>query len=193
MKVQDEVDDFVLRWPVESFKQRAAALLNERSESQWTDRVEWFLEDTFVSDTARERFQEKSKLSTTPVKDPWATLASQASPSDTSKPVLADNARFLADLLRRANSFHHPSLRRPYYSERRTGSHPRALGLRASIMEFSQLVRDLDGRGYFAMRLGIDCTDDPDPIDPAHVVETQSGRPGLWPIEVGPGLYLRRA
>lgn len=181
MKVQDEVDDFVLRWPVESFKQRAATLLNERSESQWTDRVECFLEDTFVNDTARERFQEKSKLC---VKDPWTVPVSQASPWDTSKPALADNARFLADLLKRADSFHHPGVRRPYYSERRTGSHPRALGLRASILEFRQLVHDLDGRGYFAMRLGIDCPDDPDLIDPVHVVEMQSGRPGLWPIEV---------
>lgn len=181
--MQDEVDDFVLRWPVESFKQRAATLLNERNEPQWTDRVEWFLEDTFVSDVARERFQEKSRLRPTPVNDPWAAPPSPA-PRDPSKPVLADNARFLADLLKRADTYQHPGLRRPYYSERRTGLHPRALGVRASIVEFRQLIRDLDNRGYFAMRLGIDCTDDPDPIDPVHVVEMQSGRPGLWPIDV---------
>lgn len=184
MKVQDEFDDFVLRWPRESFKQRAAVLLNERDESEWTDRVEWFLEDTFVSDTARERFQQKSKLRPTPVKDPWATPPAQAAPWDESKPALADNARFLADLLKRADSFQHPGLRRPYYSERRAGSHPHALGLRSSIVEFHQLIRDLDSRGYFAMRLGIDCADDPDPIDPVQVVEMQSGRTGLWPIDV---------
>lgn len=182
--MQDEVDDFVLRWPRESFKQRAAILLNERKESGWTDRVEWFLEDSFVSDTARERFQEKSKVRPTPVKDPWATPHVEAAPWDTGKPALAEDARFLADLLKRADSFHHPGVRRPYYSERRTGSHPLALGLRASVMEFHHLIRDLDSRGYFAMRLGIDCSDDLDPIDPVHVVEMQSGRPGLWPIDV---------
>ena len=181
--MQDEVDDFVLRWPLESFKQRAATLLNERNEPDWKDRVEWFLEDTFVSDAARERFQDKSKLRPPSVKDPWAAPA-PAAPWDAGKPVLADDARFLADLLKRADSFHHPGLRRPYYSERRTGSHPRALGLRASIVEFRQLIRDLDSRGYLAMRLGIDCADDPDPIDPVHVVEMQSGRLGLWPINV---------
>lgn len=182
--MQGEVDDFVLRWPRESFKQRAATLLNERNESGWTDRVECFLEDTFTSDTARVRFQEKSKVRPIPIKDPWASPPTEAAPREAGTFVLADNARFLADLLKRADSFVHPGVRRPYYTERRTGSHPRALGLRASVLEFHQLIRDLDSRGYFAMRLGIDCTDEPDPIDPVHVVEMQSGRPGLWPIDV---------
>ena len=178
----DELDDYVLRVPRDLFKQQLADLLNNRTQNGWPDRVELFLEDSFTTQTAVERFKNAARPAPVSM-DAWATRPAAASPATpANRAALSPDARVLADILRDADAFPHPGTRLPYYSERKTASGPGALDLRYVVSEYVRLIDDLTARGYLAQQLGVDCPDDHETPPASDIVAAQAGRDDLWPI-----------
>lgn len=167
-------EDYVLRWPVDLFKQELAALLNQRDGlDRWGERCELLLADAFALDTPRETFVDLSDSG-----GGWGAPTS-SSPSN----QLTRQQRWLAELLRRADHLPIQGERRLYFSERKAGGGAGLLAVATAVSEFSRLVHGLQDRGYFEQRFGKDCVDDPTDVDPAEIIRAQLPRDGLWPLD----------
>lgn len=172
-----EVQDHVLRWPRERFRQRLAALINVQQQhiSGWGEEVELFLDDAFEGNRPLESFRAASSSLVVNVFD--------APRSPTTQPPISPGRRYLIDLLRAADSFPYEVQRRPYRSQRdqAPGATP-PLSQSAVVARFTSLVIDLDERGYFERSFQKDCVDDPRTIDPSVVIEGEIGIRDLWPL-----------
>lgn len=171
-----EAEDHVLRWPRELFRRRLAALINAQQQFTpgWGEEVELFLDDAFESDQPVETFRSTSNI---PVVDPWGA----AEPA-TQTPI-PPGRRYLVDLLQAADSFPYEVQRRPYRSQRgQPGGTTTSISLPAVVARFTNLIIDLDKRGYFERSFQKDCVDDPRSIDPSVVIEEEIGVPDLWPL-----------
>lgn len=169
-------EDYALRWPVDLFKQELAALLNQRDALDgWGGRCDLLLADAFELDTPRETFAALRDSG-----GGWG-VPSLAAPFN----QLNRQQRWLANLLRRADTLPTQGNRRLYYSERKAGGGPGLLAVTTTASGFSRLVHSLQDRGYFEQRFGKDCVDDPTDVDPAEVIRAQLPREGLWPIDAG--------
>jgi hypothetical protein len=105
-------EDYVLRWPVDLFKQELAALLNQRDGlDRWGERCELLLADAFALDTPRETFVDLSDSG-----GGWGA-PTPSSPSN----QLTRQQRWLAELLRRTDQLPIQGERRLYFSERKAG------------------------------------------------------------------------
>lgn len=177
--------DYQLRWPRWLFAQECSRLLNQRARRDWDEACELLLEDAFVADVSGGPLSEFREVpaGSSDYDDPWASAPSSRSGTATSK--LTNRQDFLRKLLGNAGRLREDaSHRRPYWSQRKTGS-PGAPAKRVStVRQFVGLVRELDDRGYFEKRFGKDCVDDPSEVDPSAVIEHEIGVEGLWPLDV---------
>ncbi|MGH9262578.1 MAG: hypothetical protein ACRD08_22195, partial [Acidimicrobiales bacterium] len=75
--------------------------------------------------------------------------------------------------------------RRPYWTERRTGTAPR-LDASAVRTGLARVVEDLYDHGYFEQDMPRHCPDDRDSgVDPDEILTGRLGRAGLWPLRPG--------
>lgn len=152
--------DFELRWPAALFRSEAADLLNQRGLKDWRDRAELLLEDAFTGSGPLDEFRVQPE----------------------SFGTLDDRQKYLARLMRSADSFPGISERRPYWSERRSGVAPDTIPLSSAIREYIRIIDDLFRRGYFEREFEKDCVDDPSSVNPADVLRDALGVSNLWPL-----------
>lgn len=171
-----EAEDHILRWPRELFRRRLAALINAQQPFTpgWGEEVELFLDDAFESNRPFQTFRSAVSNSAANIWD---------APGSTTKTPIPPGRRYLVDLLQTADSFPHEVQRRPYRSQRgQPGGAATSISLPAAVARFTNLIIDLDERGYFERSFQKDCVDDPRSIDPSVVIEEEIGVPDLWPL-----------
>lgn len=156
--------DYELAWPRDLFVREAIALLNYQG-TDWRGHCGLLLEDAFVGLAPRNDFRQVARR----------PLSFNSSLGFLSQ--LVDNAAEL----REATTAQ--AQRRPYWSERRSGSPGTQASLQTAVRQFIDTVNQLEDRGYFENAFSKGCVEDPCEIDPSSLIEQAIGVPGLWPLE----------
>lgn len=176
-------EDYVLRWPIELFRTRLAALINGNLDGSigdgWDDKVELLLSDAFLSEQPVHDFRTAARQRQAG-QDPWST-----GPTPSRVSVEGGGRGFLVRMLRQADTFPHDLPRKPYRSQRRHRpdvTEATGISLGTAVSRFINLISELEARGYFERSFDKDCVDDPATTDPAELIEHEIGVPGLWPL-----------
>jgi hypothetical protein len=130
------------------------------SHSTYSSRVEWLLEEAFVSSTPVEDF----------------------------KAYLHGEYKFLEKLSERADTLREASAPRLYWPHRagsRTAAPRQPLTMDDVKRRFASLVSDFDRNGYLANVFPHQCVDEPyqGETDESGVIHERLGVPGLWPLQ----------
>jgi hypothetical protein len=160
--------DYEVAWPRDLIRDELGILINSEAQKDWSVRVDLLLRDAFSSSVPA---------------DDFASLADEGFGKRVNAPT--ERRKFLASILRLLDTFPDPSVRRPYWSERRTGtsSGPQVLTLESITRNFVQTVTTLDVRGYFEEAFGKDCVDDPSPINASVMIHERIGHQSMWPLD----------
>lgn len=165
-----DLRDFVLRWPLETFRTETARLLNSPVKGgNWEIEVSTILADAFTTGGAASRFESLQREAG----DPFGRQ-------------IEGGGTFLLELLRGANQLPAPGRKRPYYSQRKAGVSDRHLPLDAAVTEFVRVVNDLADRGYFDGTFGVDCVDDRRDTEPGRMIAVEIGKQPPWPLYAKP-------
>jgi hypothetical protein len=160
--------DYELAWPRDLLRDELSDLINSEAQKDWAVKVDLLLRDAFST--------------CVPAQD-FASLPDEGFGRRVN--ALTEQRKFLASILRRLDLFPDASVRRPYWSERRTGAPAgrHVLTLESVTRNFVQIVNELDGRGYFEEAFGKDCVDDPSTISPSFLIYERIGHESMWPLD----------
>ncbi|MGE5667400.1 MAG: hypothetical protein ACM338_04310 [Betaproteobacteria bacterium] len=175
--------DYQLRWPHWLFVQEASRLLNVRDLRDWDEHCELLLEDAFVGGIDGGPLSEFREVRQQAVLDAWDWATGARSAGTTS--VLTASQNFLRRLMQAGDRLREDSShRKPYWSQRKTGTPAQRARFAAVVRQFVALVAEFEASGYLEKRFGKDCVDSPSEIDPAAVIEHEIGIGDVWPLEV---------
>jgi len=170
--------DFELTWPRELFVDEAQAMLLDNRSKDWAERCELLLDDAFSGSAPSDLFRNAVSGFGSGWDDPWSTA-----PAAPAVPAQLTQRQVLQELADQACQLKEAGTRAPYWLERRKGAAPGTLSLEAVARQYAQEIAALSARGYFEKVFDKDCVDAPAEVDPASVLETHLGVPGLWPLD----------
>ncbi|KJK35830.1 hypothetical protein UK23_42585 [Lentzea aerocolonigenes] len=176
MNTRFDEADYQLLWPRVLFIQESSRLLNKRALDDWNERCELLLEDAFVGGMSGGPLSEFQELAD---EHPWSKESQKTVP-----PRLTAKQKFLRDLMQNAALLREDgSHRKPYWSQRKSGTGAEVARLGVIVRGFVELVEDLERKGYFEKRFGKDCVDSYDGVDASSVIERAIGVGDLWPLK----------
>jgi len=181
--LDDDGDDYQLRWPAALLRSEALALLAYKG-SRRGDRVELLLSEAFASGTPRDEFRAVGLAD---------SLAGATGPLSVAEKLSAEFARI--NFLRRLAEYpaEDPVALQPYFAARRgrplAGSSTAVERSEQLRREWARFVEDLRSRGYLQRAAPRPCLQDPNPPPPESealeaVIEQRLGVARLWPLDL---------
>lgn len=179
--------DYELLWPRQLFIEEAKAIAVGDS-ARYADRVEWLLEEVFVSSIPADEYRAAPKQTKRPAAqfaDPWADFDESAASNP--EPELTQT-EFLAALLERAGTLREAAEPRPYWSVRKsdgTATSEQVFNRTEARNRFVRTVGELTRNGYLERVLPSECVDDSDAVDVdgATLLQERLGKIDLWPLQ----------
>lgn len=176
--------DYELVWPRDLFVAEARALIDSGYGTNDV-RVEWLLEEAFISCTPKEDYTAAHKSrSALADDDPWAVYP----PKGSQAPAVITKSEFLEELVKRADKLREASHPRPYWHER-TGAVLATAGPVVTVdalkRRFDVLIATLRQNGYLERVFPSECVDDHNYVfvDESVKIEQITGIPDLWPFK----------
>jgi hypothetical protein len=160
--------DYEVAWPRDLIRDELGLLINSSTHKDWSVKVDLLLRDAFSSGVPAQDF---------------ASIPGEGFGRRVN--ALTDQRKFLASILRRLDEFPDQTVRRPYWSERRTGasSGHQVLPLESVVRNFVLMVNALDVRGYFEEAFEKDCVDAPSTVDASSLIYERIGHQSVWPLD----------
>jgi hypothetical protein len=176
-----DLSAYELAWPRDLFVAVAEATAADY------DAVKLLLIEAFTEDRAARAYKDDSWATELPAF--WVNEDHSVAARDIvgilAGPVVGHPVQLVRVLVQHVDELPTAGERRPYWTERRTGTAPR-LDATAVRTGFARVVKDLYDHGYFEQDMPKHCPDDRDSgVDPDEILTERLGRAGLWPLRPG--------